>query len=334
MAGVTNNEIHFRWGILGVARINRALLTPLVTGRHRLVAVASRTAARAEAYAAEHGIPRAYGSYDALLADPGIDAVYIPVPNSLHAELSIRAAEAGKHVLCEKPLAQSADEVRAIARAAEAHRVVVTEAFMYRHHPVVSRTRDLVRDGAIGRVIGVRGTFSFLHDRPADVRFDPALGGGCLWDVGCYPVSFARTILDQRPLGVQGAAAWSARGVDLTFFGQLHFAGGVVAQVMSSFESPFRTEMEVIGTGGRLLVPRPFKPQERDEIHVVSGDDVQTIEVAGPALYQGQVDDVAEAARTGRPPLVTLDDSLDNTETLVALLESARSGRTVSLAPR
>lgn len=331
MAAVTANDTPFRWGILGVARINRALVAPLASGGHRLVAVASRTAAKAEAYAATHGIARAYGSYDALLADPDVDAVYIPVPNSLHAELSIRAAQAGKHVLCEKPLALSADEVRAIAAAAEAHRVVVTEAFMYRHHPVVTEARALVQAGAIGRVLGVRGAFTFLHDRPDDVRFEPALGGGCLWDVGCYPVSFARTVLGQRPLAAQGAAVWSPRGVDLTFFGQVHFADGVVAQVLSSFEMPFRTEMEVLGTEGRLYVPHPFKPDATDVIELVRGDEVERIEVTGPALYQGEVDDVAEAARTGRPPRVTLDDSLDNTETLVALLASARSGATVTL---
>lgn len=331
MAAVTSDERPFRWGILGVARINRVQLVPLSTGRHRLVAVASRTVARAEAYAAEHGIPRPYGSYDALLADPEIDGVYIPVPNSLHAELTIRAARAGKHVLCEKPLALSADEVRAIADAAEANGVVVTEAFMYRHHPVVSRTRALLQDGVIGRVVGVTGVFSFMHDRPADVRFDPALGGGSLWDVGCYPVSFARTVLGQRPVAVQGAAAWSARGVDLTFFGQLIFDDGVVAQVMSSFEAPFRTGMEVIGTEGRLRVPHPFKPQERDVIEVIRDDTTEVVEVEGPPLYQGQADDLADAARSGRAPLVTLEDSLANTETLVGLLEAARSGATITL---
>ena len=332
MTAVTADTTPFRWGILGVARINRVQLVPLNTGRHRLVAIASRTTARAEAYAAEHGIPRAYGSYDALLADPEIDAVYVPVPNSLHAELTIRAAAAGKHVLCEKPLALSADEVRAIAAAADANDVVVTEAFMYRHHPVVSRTRALVQEGVIGRVIGLTGVFSFTHDRPADVRFDPALGGGSLWDVGCYPVSFARTVLGQRPVAVQGTAAWSPRGVDLSFFGQVIFENDVVAQVMSSFEAPFRTEMEVIGTLGRLRVPHPFKPQERDVIEVIRGESTETIEVQGPPLYQGQADDLADAARSRRPPLVTLDDSLDNTETLVALLEAARSGSTVTLS--
>lgn len=332
MAGTMHDASTFRWGILGVARINRALVGPLATGRHQLRAIASRTAARAEAYAAEHGIPHAYGSYEALLADPEIDAVYIPVPNSFHAELSIAAARAGKHVLCEKPLALSGDEVRAIAEAASANGVVVTEAFMYRHHPIVTRIRTLIAEGAIGRVLGVYGVFSFVHDRPGDVRFDPALGGGSLWDVGCYPVGFARTILGERPVTAQGVAQWSERGVDLSFFGQLTFPSGIVAQVVSSFESPFRTEMDVTGTAGRLRVTHAFKPREQEQLELIVGDQVTVIDVPGPPLYQGQVDDVAEAATTGRPPLVTLEDSRDNVEALAALLESARTGRTVTLA--
>lgn len=335
IADVTSTDRPFRWGILGVARINRALLTPLATGRHQLHAVASRTSDRAEAYAAEHGIPRAYGSYDQLLADPQVDAVYVPLPNSLHAEWAIRAAEAGKHVLCEKPLAMNAEEVRAIARAATSNGVVVTEAFMYRHHPVVTRTRALIQEGAVGRIVGVRGVFTFSLDRPPDdPRLVPELGGGSIWDVGCYPVSFARTILGQRPMAVQGAAAWTDRGVDLSFFGQLHFADGVIAQVVSSFTAPFRTEVEVIGTEGRLLVARPFKPLEQDVIELTRGDEVERIDVEGPPLYQGQVDDLADAALSGRPPVVTLEDSLDNTDTLTALLESARSGQLVTLATR
>ncbi len=321
----------FRWGILGVARINRALVGPLNTGRHRLLAIASRTAARAEAYAAEHGIPRAYGSYEALLADPEIDGVYIPVPNSLHAPLTIQAARAGKHVLCEKPLALSGEEVQAIADAAAAHGVVVTEAFMYRHHPIVSRMKALIEEGAIGRVLGAFGVFSFVHDRPNDVRFDPELGGGSLWDVGCYPVGFIRTLLGERPATVYGVGAWSPRDVDLTFFGQLTFPGGVVAQIVSSFETAFRTEVDVTGTEGRLRVTHAFKPREREIIELIRGDEVTPIEVDGPPLYQGQVDDLVEAATTGRAPLVTLDDSRDNVETLAALLASARTGQAVRL---
>lgn len=331
MSGTMSDLSTFRWGILGVARINRALVGPLNTGRHSLRAVASRTLARAEAYAAEHGIPTAYGSYEALLADPDIDGVYIPVPNSLHAPLSIQAARAGKHVLCEKPLALSGDEVQAIADAAAAHGVVVQEAFMYRHHPIVPRMKALIDEGAIGRVIGAFGVFSFTHDRPNDVRFEPELGGGSLWDVGCYPVGFIRTLLGAPPVSVHGVGVWSDRGVDLSFFGQLTFPGDIVAQIVSSFEAPFRTEVEVTGTEGRLRVTHAFKPREREVIELVRGDEVTTIDVDGPPLYQGQVDDLVDAARTGRSPLVTLADSRENVETLAALLTSARTGESVSL---
>jgi D-xylose 1-dehydrogenase (NADP+, D-xylono-1,5-lactone-forming) len=329
---VTSTDSPFRWGILGVARINRALLVPLNTGRNRLVAVASRTAARAEAYASEHGIPRTYGSYQALLDDDTVDAVYIPLPHAMHAEWAIRAAEAGKHVLCEKPVALTAADARAMQAAAETHGVVMTEAFMYRHHPLVALTAGLIREGALGRIVGVTGAFTYVLDRVTDSRLEQDLGGGSLWDVGCYPVSFARAVLGQTPVRVQAIAAWNGAGIDMSFFGQMHFADGVVAQITSSFEMPFRTEMEVIGTEGRLRIPRPFKPLEQEVLELRRGDEVEYLNVEGPPLYQGEVDDVADAARSGRAPLVTMQDSIENTETLVALLEAARTGRTIDVA--
>ncbi len=331
MAGVTDIAAPFCWGILGVARINRSLVGPLRQGRHQLVAVASRSLDRARAYADAQGIPTAYGSYADLIADPAVDAVYIPLPNSMHVEWAVKAAAAGKHVLCEKPIALDATGIRQMQEAARTHGVVITEAFMYRHHPLVAKVTALAHDGTIGRLQGIRGTFSFPLDRPGDTRFDAGLGGGSLWDVGCYPVSFARTVAAARPLAVQGAAAWSEGDVDLSFFGQLHFPGNVFAQIHCSFESPFKTEVEVIGSEGRLLIRHPFKPEITETIEVQRGDEHTTVAVDGPPLYQGEVDDVAEAARTGRPPLVTLADSLDNTETLVALLEAARTGATVAL---
>jgi D-xylose 1-dehydrogenase (NADP+, D-xylono-1,5-lactone-forming) len=329
---VTTTDSPFRWGILGVARINRALLIPLNTGRNTLVAVASRTIARAEAYAREHGIPRTYGSYQALLDDDTVDAVYIPLPHAMHAEWAIRAAEAGKHVLCEKPVALTVADARAMRAAAETHGVVMTEAFMYRHHPLVALAAGLIREGALGRIVGVTGAFTYVLDRVTDSRLEQDLGGGSLWDVGCYPVSFARAVLGQTPVRVQAIAAWNGAGIDMSFFGQMHFADGVVAQITSSFEMPFRTEMEVIGTEGRLRIPRPFKPLEQEVLELRRGDEVEYLNVEGPPLYQGEVDDVAEAARSGRAPLVTMQDSIENTETLVALLEAARTGRMVDVA--
>jgi xylose dehydrogenase (NAD/NADP) len=184
-----------RWGLLSTAHINRRLIPALrAAERAELVAVASRSQARADAYAAEWGIPRAHGSYAALLDDPEIDAVYISLPNRLHAEWTVRAAQAGKHVLCEKPLAQAVTEVDQIMAAARSAGVVVIEAVMSLHHPLLHKARHLVRQGAVGQVRLVRGAFSFFLDRPNDVRWQPPLGGGSLWDVGSYPVSFIRWI--------------------------------------------------------------------------------------------------------------------------------------------
>ena len=331
MLRVTEAPAPFRWGILGVARINRSLVGPLAANGHQLLAVASRNIERAQGYADSQGIPRAYGSYEALLGDPDIDAVYIPLPHSMHVEWAEKAAEAGKHVLVEKPIALEGSGVRTLQSAARTYDVIITEAFMYRHHPLVAKARELAHDGTIGRLQGVRGTFSFALDRPADTRLDPEFGGGSLWDVGCYPVSFARTIIGQRPLSVQAAANWSPAKIDLSFWGQLQYPDDIVAHVHSSFESPFKTEMEIIGSEGRLLIKHPFKPEPTETIEVMTATETYTVSVDGPPLYQGEVDDVRDAARTGRAPLVTLDDSLDNVETLTALLRAARGGNTVTL---
>ena len=160
----------------------------------------------------------------------------------------------------------------------------------------------------------------------ADTRLDPEYGGGSVWDVGCYPVSFARTIVGQRPVSVQAVANWSPGKIDLSFWGQLQFPDDIVAHVHSSFESPFKTEMEIIGSEGRLVIRHPFKPEPTETIEVMKANEAYTITVEGPSLYQGEVDDVRDAARAGRPPLVTLEDSLDNVDTLTALLRAARSG--------
>ncbi len=328
---MTDAPAPFRWGILGVARINRALVGPLAANGHQLLAVASRTLERAQTYADAQGIARPYGSYQALLDDPDLDAVYIPLPHSMHVEWAEKAAAAGKHVLVEKPISLDGAGVRTLQQAARTHDVVITEAFMYRHHPLVAKARELAHDGTIGRLQGVRGTFSFALDRSGDTRLDPELGGGSLWDVGCYPVSFARTIVGSRPQSVQAVAHWSPAQIDLTFWGQLQFPGDVVAHVHSSFESPFKTEMEIIGSEGRLLIRHPFKPETTAHIEVMTGTETYSVTVEGPPLYQGEVDDVRDAARGRRAPLVTLEDSLDNVDTLTALLDAARNGGSVGL---
>jgi predicted dehydrogenase len=322
-----------RWGILGAARINRSIIPALrAANGHSLEAVASREPGKAESYAAEWQIPRHFGGYDALLADPDIDAVYIPLPNHLHAEWTIRAAEAGKHVLCEKPLALTVAEVDRIAAAATAAHVHVAEAFMYRHHPQTLAVRELVAGGAIGTLRFVRGCFSFTLDRPGDVRFDPAKGGGALWDVGCYPVSYARTIAGAEPETVQATAVMGPTGVDMSVGAVLRFPGNVVALVDASFVAPFRTEVEVVGSTGSIRVARPFKPGARETVLLIRGDETLEHAVEAPPLYVSQFEDFARAVRGTAPPVVTLADSRRNTAALLAVLESARTGRAVSLA--
>jgi D-xylose 1-dehydrogenase (NADP+, D-xylono-1,5-lactone-forming) len=322
-----------RWGILGVARINRALIPPIHAGeRHELVAIASRDADRAAQAAKQWNIPRAYGSYEDLLADREIDVVYIPVPNGSHATWTIRAAEAGKHVLCEKPLALSVDDVDRIQDAARRAGVVVAEAFMYRHHPQTLRIRELVSAGAVGTVRLIRGSFSFSLTQEADPRLDPAQGGGSLWDVGCYPVSFARFVLGAEPSEVFGWKATGPTGIDETFAGGLRFPTGPLALVDCSFRAPLRTHVEVVGSEASLVVPHPFKPGLEETMLLSRGDATEEIRVAGQELYSGEIEDMADAILLGKPSRVTLAESRGNIATLVALLEAAFKGQPVSLS--
>ena len=319
-----------RWGILGAARINRSIIPALRAAEgHTLEAIASRDAAKAEAAAAEWGIPRGVAGYEALLADPDIDAVYIPLPNHLHAEWTVLAAEAGKHVLCEKPLAMTLAEVDRIAAAAAAARVHVAEAFMYRHHPQTHAVQELVAGGAIGTLRFIRGCFSFTLDRPGDVRFDAAKGGGALWDVGCYPVSYARTLAGSEPEAVQASAVMGPTHVDMSVAAVLRFPGNVLALIDASFVAPFRTEVEVVGSTGTIRVSHPFKPAQRETVLVVRGDEVLEHVVEAAPLYVSQFEDFGRAARGDADPVVTLADSRANTAALLAVLEAARSGHTV-----
>ncbi len=248
-----------RWGILSSANIATEKVIPGIrkSARSRVVAIGSRDLERAQAVAVRHDIERAYGSYEALLADPDVDAVYIPLPNHLHAEWAIRAVRAGKHVLCEKPLALDVAEVDAMEKAARESGVVLAEAFMYRHHPQTLKVKELVDGGAIGAVRFVRGTFSFPLSRPDDVRLRPEWGGGCLWDVGCYPLSFTRFLLGAEPVEMFGSQVLGPSGIDETFAGQLVFPGGVLAQVDAGFRSPVRAELEIAGTTGTIRVRHP-----------------------------------------------------------------------------
>lgn len=321
-----------RWGLVGTARINRSVVPHMKAApRHRLEAVASRDASRAAGYAREWEVPHAFGAYEAMLASGAVDAVYVSLPNALHAEWVVRAAEAGLHVLCEKPLALTLADVDRIAAAASRAGVVVTEAFMYRHHPQTARVLELVHHGALGRVRYVRGSFSYWQDRADDVRLDPGLGGGCLWDIGCYPVNFARAVMGSEPERVFGWRVLGRTGIDETFIGQLRFHGDAFAQFDASFRAPFRTRMEIVGDDGVLEVTEPFKPVSGTPLRLRLGDDIELVEVEPQPLYLGELDDLADAVLLGRPPRVSLADSRANVATLVALHQSATLGQPVPL---
>lgn len=320
------------WGLLSTARINRALIPPLqVSKRNKLLAVASRSQEAADAYAKEKKIERAYGSYESLLADPDIDVIYNPLPNHLHAEWTVKAVEAGKHVLCEKPLALSVDEVDAIKSAAQKHGRVVAEAFMYRHHPQTLKVQEIVKSGSLGTLRLMRGSFSFVLSRAGDVRLNPEWGGGSLWDVGCYPISYARAVVGEEPLEAFGWQVTGRTGIDETFVGQMRFGGDVLAQFDNSFVIPFHAFMEIVGSEGTLNIPRPFKPGVNEKIYLTRGDKTETITIKGQELYIGEVEDMADAILLGRAPRVSLEDSRANVAAICAFLESARTGRPILL---
>jgi predicted dehydrogenase len=323
-----------RWGLICTARINRALIPAIrAAGRSELVAVASRDLARAQEYARQWEIPRAHGSYQALLADPDVDVIYNALPNHLHCAWTVRAADAGKHVLCEKPLALTVDEVDRVSEAARRNGVVVFEAFMYRHHPQTFKVQELIRRGAIGALRTVYATFSFTLDRPADPRLDAAMGGGALWDVGCYPVSFARAVVGDDPAEVFGWQATGPSGVDLTFAGQMRFAGGALAQIACGFQAAFHRGAEIAGSEGVITLEDPWKPGADSEPGVTlrHGDDVEwlPVEDVGPPLCEVRA--MEACVLDGAPPIVSLADSHGNTATINGLYESARTGKPVTL---
>jgi predicted dehydrogenase len=322
-----------RWGFLSTARINRALIPPLqISPRNVLSAVASRDRGKAIAYANQNHISSAYGSYEDLIADPQIDVVYNPLPNHLHAAWTIRAAEAGKHVLCEKPLALTLAEVDAMIDASQRCGVVVAEAFMYRHHPQTLKVKELVADGKIGTIRLIRGSFSFQLNNPEDIRMDAGMGGGSIWDIGCYPISYARQLLGSEPVEVLGSQTTSPSGVDETFVGHMRFPGDVFAQFDCSFRAPFRTQMEIVGSEGIIRLATPFKPGLRSVLEVqLDGQDTQAYEFEGQELYLGEVEDMADSILTGKAPRVSLADSRANVAAILGLLESARIGKSVWL---
>ena len=320
-----------RWGLLSTARINDALLQGIAAvPEASAYAVASRQAQRASAYARDKGIERAYGDYEQLLADPDVDVVYISLPNGMHVEWTRRALEAGKHVLCEKPLSRSAKEVETLFALAAANGLHLSEAFMYRHHPQTKRLRELVDGGAIGALRLIRGSFSF-NCSPDDPRWLTKQGGGGLMDVGCYPVSMARYLAGE-PERVSAEQLLGGDGVDMVMAGMLRFADGVIAHFDCGLALPLRYDLEVVGSSAVLRVAMPWHPvPDGIELWRDGAAAPEVIRVPGADSYALEVADLSAAARGEGEPLLGRADSLGQARTLEALYASAGSGRPIGL---
>jgi predicted dehydrogenase len=318
-----------RWGVLSTANIGVAAVIPAIvaSGNGRLVAIASRKQARADALAAQIAPrPHAYGDYAALLADPEVEAVYIPLPNSQHAEWCLRAAAAGKHILCEKPLALTAAEARGIIAACQASGVLLLEAFMYRFHPQTRWTLEQVRAGRIGAVRLVRGSFAFDIDRrPGDIRLFAALGGGSLLDVGCYPLNYCRMIFGGPPReAVARALVPQGAEVEHTVAAVLDFGAGRLGAIDCSFELPFHQRIEIVGEIGRILVEAPFTPGRAEaRVRVTIGDETLEQRIPGVDQYQLQVEHFAQAVRQGTPLAIPPDDAEENAAAIDQIYQAA-----------
>ncbi len=333
------SAVPLRFGILGTARIARSFVEGLSASRRVVVsAVASRDADRARSFAKDLKIARHFGSYEELLADRDIDAVYVPLPNSLHAEWSIAAVRAGKHVLCEKPLAATAAEAYAMFEAARQHGVRLVEGFPYRAQPQTLKLRELLEGGTIGEVRLIQGSFGFTVGAGGNIRLDPRLAGGALMDVGVYPVSLARMIAGFRPIRVQAAAQW-AGGVDRTLAATLHFACGLFAQINCSFDTCPHRQALIAGSKGVIETTYMNHTTSATEavLRLRVGTDknavdslVQTSPVNG-FLAEAESFERLVRAVPAEWSGATPEESIDIMLTLEAILESARSGASVEI---
>jgi D-xylose 1-dehydrogenase (NADP+, D-xylono-1,5-lactone-forming) len=318
------------WGFISTANINDKLLAGAAeSDRVDVIAVASRDAARAEAYARERSIERAYGSYEELLADPDVEGVYISLPNLLHVEWSIRALEAGKHVLCEKPLSRRPEDVERAFDVAEQSERLLMEAFMYRHNPQTAKLKELVDGGAIGRLRLIRTAFSFPLGDAEDVRLDASLDGGGLMDVGCYCISGAR-LLAGEPEQVYGLQVLSESGVDMVFTATMRFPGDVLAQCDSGLVLPARDELEAIGEDGSLFLDDPWH-SHRPVIELRTAGDTEEITVERANSYRLQLENLSDAIRGEAEPLLGREDALGQARAIDALYRSAAEGGPVTL---
>lgn len=329
-----------RWGILSTAKINTALLDPIrQANRSELAAVASRDLAKAQAYAQEKSIPVAYGSYEELLADPTLDAIYISLPNSLHCEWTVKAAQAGKHVLCEKPLVTTLAELEQVEAAAQANNVTVFEAFMYLHHPQTRKIKQMIQDGKLGQLQLINSWFNFYlsPENATNIRLNAGLSGGSLWDVGVYPNSMAIVMAGAgAPLQVWADQIIGESGVDVALRAQMKFANGVVAQISCGFRTPFREATYLVGDAGIINIVEPWKPglKDADSRAIFTARNGAEEAIITPVVnpYLCEVEAMEACLLDGAEPIVPLSLSRDLMKSIQALYESAQTGQVVQIA--
>ena len=323
-----------RWGILGVSLINERLLPAFHEAASvEVAAIASRSLERARQAAQAAGILKPYGSYEALLADPDIDAVYIPLPNSLHAEWTMRAADGGKHILCEKPLAVTAAEARRVVQYCQARGVCLMDGFMWPHHPRTQRLRQFLQSGGIGDVRRVTGAFTFsLQPRdPSNIRLQPALGGGSLLDVGCYPVYGIRWAMNAEPTRVFAGATFE-HGVDVEMNGILWFADGRMATFDCGFTHPLRLWLEITGERGIVTVCDMWLPGPQAKFRIErEGLPAETVVADHADQIVLMLEHFSQAVLEKRPIIPPIEQAVQTLRVLDALAESARTGRIVEV---
>ena len=331
-----------KWGVLGNAEIARVCVIPAMQkSRNGMVhGLATRSPDSARQVVAENNINHVYDSYDDLLADREIDAVYIPLPNHLHHPWTLKALQAGKHVLCEKPLACDANEAQEMANAAAAAGLFLMEGIMYRFHPRSQRIKEMVADGAIGAVSLVRSAFCYPMDKELlrsgqNARLQPDMGGGVLLDVGCYCVSVARWLLDTEPTQLQAQAVYHPDGVDVHLVGSLRFSNSSLATLEASFISALQQTYTIVGSEGAIELPHDaFVPWEKDSLFTVRLKDQEVGQehvTPGADEYQLMVEHFVDAVAGKTLPALSPEESVRNMQVLDALAEAARTGKTVRL---
>jgi predicted dehydrogenase len=326
MASVLN------YGVLSTAAIARNQHIPASkeAGNSRIIAISSREKTTAEKYARELEIPKAYGSYEELLADQEVQAVINPLPNSLHCEWTIRAAEAGKHILCEKPLAPTPEECQRMIDSADANGVLLFEGFTQQFNPLMATVHQLLADGSIGEVKFMKSELTYtLPDWETDVRGSRELAGGALFDAGCYAVNNMRTLMGAEPVQVEAFQRVHERnGVEATFLGLMRFPGDRLAYIATGMEQPFRCHLEVVGTKGWLATPNFFSATE---LTVSVGGETVAREFAQVNRFALQMEHFADCVLTGKPLRTPPEDGKGNAAALVALKKAADTGQVVSL---